>query len=100
MCHRFCVKRGGIGRDGRRAFTTGTVRHPFLPAAPPDFQEDTVLRDDINTALKESMKAGEKVRLSTLRLVNAAIKDRDIEARGLGKTRSATTTCARFSPRW
>jgi uncharacterized protein YqeY len=44
-----------------------------------------VLRDDINTALKESMKAGDKLRLSTLRLVNAAIKDRDIEARGLGK---------------
>lgn len=45
----------------------------------------TVLRDDINTALKEAMKAGDKVRLSTLRLVNAALKDRDIEARGHGK---------------
>ncbi|MDE1570540.1 GatB/YqeY domain-containing protein [Aquabacter sp. P-9] len=44
-----------------------------------------MLRDDINTALKESMKAGDKVRLSTLRLVNAALKDRDIEARGQGK---------------
>lgn len=44
-----------------------------------------MLRDDINTALKESMKAGNKVRLSTLRLVNAALKDRDIEARGQGK---------------
>ncbi|MEP9379406.1 GatB/YqeY domain-containing protein [Aquabacter sp. CN5-332] len=44
-----------------------------------------MLRDDINTALKEAMKAGDKVRLSTLRLVNAALKDRDIEARGHGK---------------
>lgn len=44
-----------------------------------------VLRDDINTSLKEAMKAQDKRRLGTLRLVNAAIKDRDIEARGQGK---------------
>ncbi len=44
-----------------------------------------VLRDDINTSLKEAMKAQDKRRLGTLRLVNAAIKDRDIEARGHGK---------------
>ena len=44
-----------------------------------------MLRDDINTALKEAMKAGDKRRVSTLRLMNAAIKDRDIEARGAGK---------------
>ncbi|GAB4070250.1 GatB/YqeY domain-containing protein [Ancylobacter sonchi] len=44
-----------------------------------------MLREKINTALKESMKAGDKLRLGTLRLINAAIKDRDIEARGQGK---------------
>jgi uncharacterized protein YqeY len=43
------------------------------------------LREDINAALKESMKSGEKCRLATMRLINAAIKDRDIEARGAGK---------------
>src|SRR6202035_2963829 len=32
-----------------------------------------VLRDDINSALKEAMKAGEARRVSTLRLVKAAI---------------------------
>ena len=42
------------------------------------------LRDRINTALKEAMKAKEAERLSTLRLINAAIKDRDIAARGEG----------------
>ena len=31
------------------------------------------------------MKSGEKLRLSTLRMVNAAIKNADIEARGGGK---------------
>jgi uncharacterized protein YqeY len=45
-----------------------------------------VLRDDINTALKSAMKAADKRQVSTLRLVNAAIKDRDIEARGQGKS--------------
>jgi len=44
-----------------------------------------MLRDDINTSLKNAMKAGDKRRISTLRLVNAAIKDRDIEARGAGR---------------
>ncbi|MBS7535885.1 GatB/YqeY domain-containing protein [Ancylobacter sonchi] len=48
-------------------------------------READVLREKINTALKESMKAGDKLRLGTLRLINAAIKDRDIEARGQGK---------------
>jgi uncharacterized protein len=43
------------------------------------------MRDAINAALKEAMKAGDKGRLSTLRLMNAAIKDRDIAARGDGK---------------
>jgi uncharacterized protein YqeY len=44
-----------------------------------------MLRDDINSALKEAMKAGDARRVSTLRLVNAALKNADIEARGLGK---------------
>ena len=44
-----------------------------------------MVRDDINTALKEAMKAGEARRVSTLRLVNSALKNADIEARGQGK---------------
>lgn len=41
-----------------------------------------MLREKIDTALKAAMKAGDaKLRVSTLRLVNAAIKDRDIAAR-------------------
>lgn len=44
-----------------------------------------MLRDDINAALKESLKAQDKPRTATLRLINAALKDRDIEHRGQGK---------------
>jgi uncharacterized protein len=36
-----------------------------------------VLRDDINSALKEAMKAGEARRVSTLRLINAEILKRE-----------------------
>lgn len=43
------------------------------------------LRDQLNDAIKGAMKAKEMARLSTLRMVNAAIKDRDIAARGEGK---------------
>lgn len=42
------------------------------------------LRDQLQTALKEAMKAKQADRLSTLRLINAAIKDRDIANRGEG----------------
>lgn len=39
------------------------------------------MRDEINAKIKDAMKSGDKPRLSTLRLINAAIKDRDIAAR-------------------
>jgi uncharacterized protein len=39
-----------------------------------------VLRDEINTALKEAMKARDERRVSTLRLINAAFQTADIEA--------------------
>ena len=42
------------------------------------------LRDRLQAALKEAMKAKAADRLSTLRLINAAIKDRDIASRGEG----------------
>ena len=44
-----------------------------------------MLRDDINNALKDAMKAGDERRVSTLRLVNSSLKNADIEARGQGK---------------
>ena len=39
------------------------------------------LRSKISSALKDAMKEKDAVRLSTLRLINAAIKDRDIAKR-------------------
>jgi uncharacterized protein YqeY len=45
----------------------------------------TGLRERINADLKEAMKTQDKRRVSTLRLVMAAIKDRDIQSRGTGK---------------
>lgn len=42
------------------------------------------MRDRIASALKDAMKNKEAERLSTLRLINAAIKDRDIALRGEG----------------
>lgn len=39
------------------------------------------MREEITQAVKDAMKSGDKLRLSTLRLVQAAIKDRDIAAR-------------------
>lgn len=44
------------------------------------------LREQISAELKAAMKAKDSNRLATLRLINAAIKDRDIAARGEGRT--------------
>jgi uncharacterized protein YqeY len=44
-----------------------------------------VLRDDINNALKEAMKAKNERAVSTLRMVNSTLKNADIEARGQAK---------------
>lgn len=42
------------------------------------------LRERLQAAVKEAMKAKEVERLSTLRMVSSAIKDREIAARGEG----------------
>lgn len=47
------------------------------------------MRDTINAALKEATKAQDKRRISTLRLISAAIQNRDIAARTAG-TEAAT----------
>src|SRR6516164_10852198 len=45
----------------------------------------TMMRDDINNAVKEAMKAKDERKLSTLRMGNSTIKNADIAARGEGK---------------
>ena len=47
--------------------------------------ESTALRDVVSAQMKDAMKAGDKTRVGALRLVIAALKDREIEARGSGK---------------
>lgn len=43
-------------------------------------------REEFNSALKEAVRNKDKVAMSTIRLIMAALKDRDIEARSHGKT--------------
>ena len=43
-----------------------------------------MLRENINNAMKEAMKARDERRVGTLRMMNAAIKNADIAARGEG----------------
>ncbi len=46
------------------------------------------MREKITQDLKQAMKAGERAKVDALRLINAALKDKDIEARGAGKSLS------------
>jgi uncharacterized protein YqeY len=43
------------------------------------------MRDRLQAAMKDAMRSKEAARLSTIRLITAAIKDRDIAARGDGQ---------------
>jgi uncharacterized protein YqeY len=43
------------------------------------------MREKFSSELKAAMKAGEKRRVDTIRMIMAALKDKDIEARGQGK---------------
>jgi uncharacterized protein len=43
------------------------------------------MRERFTTEMKQAMKAGDKRKLGTVRLIQAALKDKDIEARGTGK---------------
>lgn len=43
------------------------------------------LREQFTADLKTAMKAGEKGKVAAIRLIQAALKDKDIEARGAGK---------------
>lgn len=45
-----------------------------------------MLRDKLNSDLKDALKSREKTSISTIRLILAALKDKDIAARSKGQT--------------
>lgn len=50
------------------------------------------IRENFTTALKEALKNKDQVAMSTIRLITAAMKDRDIAARGKGNEEGITDT--------
>jgi uncharacterized protein YqeY len=59
----------------------------FVPKCPLSvgWKQEQAMRDRLMDEVKASMRAGDKARLSTLRLVQSAINDRDIANRGVAK---------------
>jgi len=53
----------------------------MLSAFPPEDARAAMIRDDIKAALVTAMKGGDKQRTATIRLIQSAIKNRDIELR-------------------
>ena len=47
------------------------------------------MRDELTASIKTAMKSGDKLRVETLRMVQAAFKNKDIEMRGSGQAMSA-----------
>jgi uncharacterized protein len=48
--------------------------------------ETLAMRERFSSELKVAMKTGDKRRIGTIRMIMAALKDKEIEARGQGKT--------------
>jgi uncharacterized protein YqeY len=61
--------------------------------------EGDAMRTTIGEALKTAMRAQDKLRVSTLRMVQAAIKDRDIANRGTGKGEAGNDEIAQLLAR-
>ena len=57
------------------------------------------MRETITAALKHATKAQDKRRMSTLRLISAAIKDRDIAARASGKGQASAAELLDLLPK-
>jgi uncharacterized protein YqeY len=55
------------------------------------------MREILATQMKDAMKTGDKVRVGALRLMMAALKDREIEMRGTGKIVSRADELALFT---
>jgi uncharacterized protein YqeY len=51
----------------------------------PSTGKELFMREKFSSELKAAMKAGEKRRVDTIRMIMAGLKDKDIEARGRGK---------------
>jgi hypothetical protein len=65
------------------------ARLPYLPPSEKanigDMAMGLGLRDRIGAGLKQAMREKDATRLSTLRLINAAVKDQDIAVRAKGQ---------------
>src|SRR5579885_3798216 len=64
LCRRYKTHMGRLGSWARAAACAKGI---------------AMLRDDINSALKDAMKAKDERAVSTLRMVNATLKNADIE---------------------
>ena len=91
FCNRKAFGRAGLP-VGENGFSFSNVmfvlhfagnRYSFYSKT--QYKEKNMLREDIQNAIKEAMKNHETERLSTVRMVLAGVKEKDVDARGKGK---------------
>jgi uncharacterized protein YqeY len=87
---RRCLKVKQAAQDESRKPSCESSRSTLFFARAGASTRDNVagdaMREQFTNELKVAMKAGQKRRVDTIRMINAALKDRDIEARGQGKS--------------
>jgi uncharacterized protein YqeY len=72
------------GEIGARAIPVNLLKEPrsgYVPAPPEQDKAGRMIRDDIKAALITAMKARDADRTGAIRLIQSAIKNRDIELR-------------------
>jgi uncharacterized protein YqeY len=80
----FCsnvAKRWSLGTAGLQVNAVKAARRPLRPFFQLTGNGKAMIRDDIKAATIAAMKGGDKAGTSTLRMVQSAIKNRDIELR-------------------
>ena len=75
---------------GRISVIAKAVAMEYISLSDASVIKEATMQERFTEALKEAVKSQDKIRISTLRLITAAIKDRDIAARGADRGEGAS----------
>lgn len=80
----------GDSFTGRISVIAKAAAMAYISLSDESVIKEATMQERFTEALKEAVKSQDKIRISTLRLITAAIKDRDIAARGADRGEGAS----------
>ena len=85
-----CAGFSGDSFTGRISVIAKAAAMAYISLSDASVIKEATMQERFTEALKEAVKSQDKIRISTLRLITAAIKDRDIAARGADRGEGAS----------